>query len=301
METFDDEELEHHLKRDKYNKKRKRDGEEIKKKRKRSQGDENSLVRRMARHQRTHAVSVKNRNKFKPEVSTDEYELKIQNVVINFTSNLDWNSNEKLYMLKELFKGAYSPWIFAALKITLGGLNEPRTTFSLYESNGGVITGAKSLAEAVYSIYRLIYKMYLFDPLRRVVRIFNLVLTNIVASSAMNIRVDLNKCHRNIKLANPDWYVTSPETFPSVFASDGNKKKTKMLLFGSGKFAIVGVRSFADYLSFRAAQPAVRKLLLKSSGVTTEQLIKCLPAIKGRPLTLDDRKKMLEEEEKNSK
>lgn len=167
-------------------------------------------------------------------------DVKIQNVVAsaNINQTIHLSSIKKIFLNVE-----YKPKRFPGL---IFRMKRPKTATLIFGSGKMVCTGAKSMKQARSSLRKVVrlLKKDSFIILRKP----KITITNVVATTDMGGRVDLEKA---VEVMENVMY--EPEQFPGIIYRL-DKPKVVMLLFASGKTVITGARSEKE------AQEAAEKI-----------------------------------------
>jgi len=115
-------------------------------------------------------------------------------------------------------------------------MKEPRASFLIFSSGKATCTGAASEKNANKAIENM---LKLLKDVGIVVKILKIEVQNIVASTKLDTRLDIDKMA--FELENSEY---EPETFPGlVYKMEGS---VTFLIFSTGKIVCVGAKSIKD-------------------------------------------------------
>lgn len=150
-------------------------------------------------------------------------------ITVQFSDRIDL-----VKLAKKLPGGAeYFPDNFPGLVYRM---KEPRASFLIFSSGKSTCTGTaseKDAKEAINNMSKLLKKMGI------AVKVPKIVIQNIVASTKLNTRFDIDKMAFELK--NSEY---EPETFPGLVYKI--KGSVTFLIFGTGKIVCVGAKSTKD-------------------------------------------------------
>jgi transcription initiation factor TFIID TATA-box-binding protein len=115
-------------------------------------------------------------------------------------------------------------------------MKKPRASFLIFSSGKATCTGTASEKDAKEAIENMVK---LLKDMRIDVKISKIEIQNIVASTKLDARLDIDKMA--FELENSEY---APETFPGLVYK--MKGSVTFLIFGTGKIVCVGAKSTKD-------------------------------------------------------
>ena len=163
---------------------------------------------------------------------TSEFKIKVENVVSFASLGVEFPLER---LVEEVENTEYEPEQFPGLVYRI---TDPRAAALIFSSGKIVCTGAKSIENSKIAMHKVVERIGKLKI--RVPKTFDIIVENIVSSSKINAKINLEEIA--FMLENAEY---EPEQFPGLVYRI-TEPRVAFLLFSSGKIICTGAHSLND-------------------------------------------------------